>query len=179
MNGIERRRRWPRREEAEAQEKSKGGDTSPQDQAPGEKPKEPDQRETVGQFPIPPKLVELLLLGPVDDRRVLQDSPILGDVWLAYAGNPGSTQDLLITPHKDTTAAAVAAAISAALKHKGAKIAYLQGIVAATLSFEEVLLILVPLTQWWNEPGIKAEIKKNEEEGPENVRSKLKSFLDK
>jgi hypothetical protein len=36
------------------------------------------------------ELVEHILLGPIDDRRVLQDSPLLGDVWTAYALDPGS-----------------------------------------------------------------------------------------
>lgn len=33
---------------------------------------------TFEQFSIPPLLVEQILLGPADDRRVLQDSPLLG-----------------------------------------------------------------------------------------------------
>jgi subtilisin family serine protease len=117
------------------------------------------------QFQIPPDLAEYVLLGPADDRRVLQDSPLLGDVWAAYAADPGSIQDLLITPHKDATAAEVAGKISDALKmrkpeRKGdrAKVAYLQGIVGARMYFDEVLRILVPLTQWWYQPKIKDRI---------------------
>ena len=60
------------------------------------------------QFSIPAELVEHILLGPIDDRRVLQDSPLLGDVWAAYALDPGVVQDVLITPHKKATAAVVA-----------------------------------------------------------------------
>jgi subtilisin family serine protease len=121
--------------------------------------------EPAGQFPIPPDLAEYLLLGPADDRRVLQDSPLLGDVWAAYAADPGSIQDLLITPHKDATAAEVAGKISDALKlrkpeRKGdrAKVAYLQGIVGARMYFDEVLRILVPMTQWWYQPKVKDRI---------------------
>ena len=33
---------------------------------------------------VPRALVEFILLGPEDDRRQLQDSPILGDVWLEF-----------------------------------------------------------------------------------------------
>jgi serine protease AprX len=119
----------------------------------------------IAQFPIPPDLAEYLLLGPTDDRRVLQDSPLLGDVWAAYAADPGSIQDLLITPHKDATAAEVAGKVSDALKlrppeRKGdrAKVAYLQGLVGARMYFDEVLRILVPLTQWWYQPKIKDRI---------------------
>jgi serine protease AprX len=45
---------------------------------------------------IPRALVEHMLLGPPDDRRQLQDSPILGDVWIAFASRPDQAIDLLI-----------------------------------------------------------------------------------
>jgi hypothetical protein len=45
-------------------------------------------------------LVELVLLGPTNDRRQLQDSPVLGDVWIAYAMKPADAIDLLITNRK-------------------------------------------------------------------------------
>ena len=114
------------------------------------------------QFSIPAELVEHILLGPADDRRVLQDSPLLGDVWAAYALDPGAVQDLLITPHKNTTAATVAAKLREQLsdKKKGAKIAYLQGIVGARLYFDEVLRIVVPLTQWWSPQKLHERIRK-------------------
>ena len=63
-------------------------------------------------IPIPRALVEFILLGPTDDRRQLQDSPILGDVWIAFAENPAETLDLLITPHKTQPAGHVAAKIA-------------------------------------------------------------------
>jgi hypothetical protein len=37
----------------------------------------------------------------MDDRRQLQDSPVLGDVWIAYAAKPAVTLDLLITPYRN------------------------------------------------------------------------------
>ena len=118
------------------------------------------------QFSIPAELVEHILLGPVGDRRVLQDSPLLGDVWAAYALDPGIIQDVLITPHKNATAAVVAQVIPRRINLREqdrqaevpppskrpkvrAKVAYLQGLVGARLYFDEVLRILVPLTQWW------------------------------
>lgn len=120
------------------------------------------------QFSIPAELVEHILLGPIDDRRVLQDSPLLGDVWAAYALDPGVVQDVLITPHKKATAAVVAQMIPLGIELREqerkaespppskrpkvrAKVAYLQGLVGARLYFDEVLRILVPLTQWWSQ----------------------------
>src|SRR5262245_14034672 len=59
-------------------------------------------------LPVPAALVDLVLLGPADDRRQLQDSPVLGDVWMEFAANAASVQDLLATPHKRSTAGDVA-----------------------------------------------------------------------
>src|SRR5262245_25923837 len=109
-----------------------------------------NERERVG-LPVPRALVEFVLLGPAEDQRQLQDSPILGDVWLAYAEKPAEIQDLLITPHRDARAGQVAKAIAKGLAGAGrrrkqgeeANIAYLQGIVAARLFFDEVLRIIV------------------------------------
>lgn len=109
---------------------------------------------------IPRKLAEYILLGPTGDRRQLQDSPILGDVWIAFASESGP-QELLITPHKSRTAGETANWIDEeiAIDRKARKpktkrappqIAYLQGIVAARLHFDEVLRIIVPMTNWWN-----------------------------
>ena len=111
--------------------------------------------------PVPARLVDLVLLGPADDRRQLQDSPILGDVWLAYAADPAARPDLLITPHRRTTAANVAHEIARRLK-KGqkkaepAQIAYLQGVVAARMTLPDLLRVIVPLTYWWSTRHIRS-----------------------
>ena len=101
---------------------------------------------------IPRSLVEHILLGPAGDRRQLQDSPILGDVWIAYAKDPGKLQELLITPHRAQTAGHVATVLDEFIKREPddpADIAYLQGIIAARLCFREVMNVIVPLTEWW------------------------------
>lgn len=117
-------------------------------------------------------LVELVLLGPTNDRRQLQDSPVLGDVWIAYAVKPTQPIDLLITPHKTRPAGPVADQISTAIRKLGLKrepeqsadIAYLQGLVAGRLFFEELLQVVVPITQWWSDAkvqdGLKVSIRK-------------------
>src|SRR5215216_6185272 len=112
-------------------------------------------------------LVELVLLGSSDDRRQLLDSPILGDVWIAYALKPTAALDLLITPDKDTPAGPAAMLIAqrlAALKtprpaYQPAEIAPLQNIIAARLTFEELFRVVVPLTIWWNDRKIHASLK--------------------
>jgi hypothetical protein len=113
-------------------------------------------------------LVELVLLGPTNDRRQLQDSPVLGDVWIAYAMRPADAVDLLITPHKTQAAGPVAVKIAKRLDGVGmnrgpgqaSEIAYLQGVVAARLFFEELMRVIVPMTQWWHERKKKDDLKK-------------------
>ncbi len=112
-------------------------------------------------------LVELVLLGPTSDRRQLQDSPVLGDVWIAYAMKPYEAIDLLITPHKTRPAGPVAVLISRRIDElklkresgKESQIAYLQGLVAARLFFEELCRVVVPMTQWWNDRNVHEGLK--------------------
>jgi len=112
-------------------------------------------------------LVELVLLGPTNDRRQLQDSPVLGDVWIEYAMKPHDAIDLLITPHKTRPAGKVAAQCSREINRlklprkpeQAAEVAYLQGLVAARLFFEELLRVVVPVTQWWLDPRIQDRLK--------------------
>ncbi|HYI97783.1 MAG TPA: S8 family peptidase [Bryobacteraceae bacterium] len=103
---------------------------------------------------VPRALVEFILLGPEDDRRQLQDSPILGDVWVEFAKRPGDRLELLITPYKDQPAGRVATIVADRITSEGANVAYLQGIIAASLTFDEVLLHIVPMTRWWAEKRI-------------------------
>jgi hypothetical protein len=105
---------------------------------------------------LPAALVEFILLGPRDDRRQLQDSPILGDVWIAFAKAPDKPLEVLITPYKTQRSADVATELDAGLRATTgvdvlgrANIAYLQGIVVAQLTFTEVLGVVVPMTRWW------------------------------
>ena len=107
------------------------------------------------------ELVDLILLGPTGDRRQLQDSPILGDVWIKYAVNPRKEWDLLITPEKKFAAGAVAATIAKAVRklrskidpedNDSAQVACLQALIAAKLTFRELLQVIVPMTVWWND----------------------------
>jgi len=113
-------------------------------------------------------LVELVLLGPTSDRRQLQDSPILGDVWIAFAAKPAAPMDLLITPHKTRPAGPVAVLIADRIgelklrRRRGeeAHVAYLQGLVAARLFFREVLRVIVPMTQWWRDRKVQDGLRK-------------------
>src|SRR5437764_12553258 len=95
---------------------------------------------------IPRKVVEFILPCPEDDRRQLQDSPILGDVWVEFARNPGRKLELLITPYKEYAAGTVARALSNWSEIRNADIAYLQGLVEPRLKCEDVVGLDLPST---------------------------------
>lgn len=132
---------------------------------------------------VPRTLVEHILLGPPDDRRQLQDSPILGDVWMAFARQPAAKLDLLITPFKTETAGSVAVAIEDRLERRAKddpNIAFLQGVVAARLYFSEVLRVIVPMTGWWHSNRTQREFQifLSPEEGPEKLNRAINHILD-
>lgn len=106
---------------------------------------------------IPSPLIEFIILGPLDDRRQLQDSPILGDVWIAFGNRPDERIDLLIAPYRGQPAGVVASIIDKEIHPNqddenatdNANIAFLQGIIAAKLTFKELMLHVAPKTKWW------------------------------
>ena len=129
---------------------------------------------------IPRALVEFILLGPEDDRRQLQDSPLLGDVWLEFAKRPDERLELLITPFKEQAAGTVASVLTGDRRIDAgeimqppnaatdgdapvlgeANVAFLQGIVVASLTFDEVLRYVVPMTSWWGDKRIAGGIQR-------------------
>jgi hypothetical protein len=128
-------------------------------------------------------LVEAVLLGPTSDRRQLQDSPILGDVWVAFATTPSGAVDLLLTPNRGAPAGPVAVEIARGIDRlklsqrgeHGADIAYLEGLVAARLHFQEVVQIIVPMTKWWHEEDGRKRISGLK---PAALRRAIKAMLD-
>jgi serine protease AprX len=140
-------------------------------------PNDSPAESTGKRLEVPRPLVEFILLGPEDDRRQLQDSPILGDVWIEFARRPGERLELLITPYKEQAAGTVASVLTGDRLIKDgvvvdvldratdaiapdtsvlgeANVAFLQGIVAASLTFDEVLRHVVPMTSWWGDKHI-------------------------
>src|SRR5436305_13820773 len=103
-------------------------------------------------IPIPGPLVDFILLGPFDDRRQLQDSPILGDVWADFGARPADRLELLIAPYRGKPAGVVAKQINEKLQkkdRKAARISCVHGFIAANLTFSEMLFYVAPFTYWW------------------------------
>jgi serine protease AprX len=108
-------------------------------------------------------LMEQLMFGTGRVRRFTQDSPILPDVWLEYLKEPEAVK-LLLTPFREASAGDVRREILRRLPgaRKAAewkafghapeplpRVVYNQTTVAATLYFEDLLRVILPMTDWW------------------------------
>lgn len=99
------------------------------------------------------EIVEKQMFGGVGERRFTQDSPIMPDVWIAFgAAKKGKREQLLFSPHRDATPARLASAIRERLDPTArveAQIASNATTVAARLTFEELVTLVLPLSGWW------------------------------
>lgn len=100
------------------------------------------------------------IFGLPGEQRFTQDSPVLPEVWLRFSQHPDRRQDLLLTPHQDSSAANLMAALSERLagEDRGELgLAYNEGYVVAYLDFHQLVRAVVPLSKWWSRtwPGSK------------------------
>ncbi len=106
-----------------------------------------------------------ILYGAPDGMRFTQDTPVMREIWLSFAQDPGVPKDVLITPweacqahdvgdrlHQRTQA--FREQVPEGTGRKLANIADLPGVVAARLYFDEVVNLLLPQTKWWEESGM-------------------------
>jgi serine protease AprX len=95
------------------------------------------------------------IFGLPGEQRFTQDSPVLPEVWLRYGEEPGERQDLLLTPHKDSSAAQLLDALPRrrprGRRKKDRGVAYSEGYVVAYLGFHELLREVIPLSPWWSQ----------------------------
>lgn len=98
-----------------------------------------------------PDVVDALLFSMGERQRFTQDTPILPEVWYAYAGEPGKQHDLLITPWNTGSANRL---LREMLDEYGdenlvdAVPAALRGFVAIRLDFRRFCELVLPRTEW-------------------------------
>ncbi len=106
--------------------------------------------------------VEQLMFGTGRARRFTQDSPVLPDVWLAYAGaleedtvlrSERGALELLLTPWRDAPPGVVRNELLARLPKKTSRVIYNQTTVMTDLHFEELVRAVLPMTNWWKRLG--------------------------
>ena len=105
---------------------------------------------------LPPQIIDLLLLGAPERRRQLQDLSVLGDVWSSLAETPDTPPDLLIIPCWGHSTGEVARLLKApGERHNRGRddisVAYLDGIIVATLSLDDLIEHVIPATTWWRD----------------------------
>lgn len=93
------------------------------------------------------------IFGTEQLKRFTQDSPVMPDVWLAYGRAPRAAQDLLLEPYAGATPSALARAL---LEADGSPtdpapmgLACNGSHVAVSVTFEELLRSVLPLSPWW------------------------------
>lgn len=118
--------------------------------------------------------IERFIYGePEQQRRFTQDFPILPDVWIQFAQNPADRLELLLTPHNRSDAAVLARALRERLEKEkpwiekyrrahgrtttgaktsesNARILFNEAVVFAAFTFEELIRVAIPLTDWWS-----------------------------
>lgn len=115
------------------------------------------------------EIEELIYGKPEQQRRFTQDFPILPDVWIAYAEHPNERIELLLTPHTRTDVATLTRALRDRLRQEQPaienylathppraekfspqpRILFNESVVFANFTFEELIRIAMPLTDWW------------------------------
>ena len=111
--------------------------------------------------------VNTLLFETPGGLRFTQDSPILTNVWLAYADEPRSQQELILTVTNGKETGKVAQAIRSKLNtlrenrpdvgdghpetRARARVSYIPGQIAVKLYFDELMRVVLPLTPWFQE----------------------------
>jgi subtilisin family serine protease len=151
------------------------------------------------------EVIDALLLGVGGRRRELQDFPVLGDVWARYADKPAWTEqdreldrkapgtarahDLLINPTWERPTGEVAKLVAQiGLKADevapyNRNVAYLQGLVVASLTLDDLIGVAIPATKWWDEINDKwdNDLADNPQEADpeekEPTKAKLRSWI--
>lgn len=98
--------------------------------------------------------VEAVLYGTGNQRRFTHDSPIQLDVWAQYFERPLSSLDILIQPWLDISPADVAETLLDSMPDRlktRSQIIYNRRVISAHLSLADVVMHVLPFTNWYIE----------------------------
>lgn len=110
-------------------------------------------------------IIEHLLYEGPAGYRFVQDSPVMPELWKAFARNPKEKHEVLITPHRDVRSGEAAKHLRAAIvrgQGEGSdrtdraynlsafRLAPLSSQVAMRLNFPILMGSVIPLTVWWS-----------------------------
>jgi serine protease AprX len=111
------------------------------------------------------QVLQILYPGCVEgrSRRFTQDTPVLPDVWIRFAGNIHDAHELLLTPHRTVSAAELARDLDLRLNGDGASsdrgstnsraaptsVSFNDSHVCVSVTFEQLIRDVLPLSEWW------------------------------
>ena len=111
---------------------------------------------------IPSFLIEYFLLGRTRRgavERFIQDGGVVSDVWLAFGASPEKPQRVLVSPGRGTSTTQLGYVLHhAVIAYRGAyhperdetpNVSPLEAFVALTIYFDELVRVLLPMTEWW------------------------------
>ena len=123
-----------------------------------------------------------LLTEGLGARRFTQASPVLPDVWLAYAAAPEEPRELLLTPDRRGRAGVLARDLRAAIaewrrtsgarKRPSPRIASVPDLVAVRLYLDELVAVVLPWTHWWADI-VERPMPQSEDAAARGVRGRL------
>jgi len=89
-------------------------------------------------------------------RRFTQDSPVLPDVWIKFAEDLDAKRELLLTPFAEARPGELRRVVEERLGPDPMKdgepreLIYNQSTALATITFEELVRVILPMTYWWS-----------------------------
>ncbi len=135
------------------------------------------------------RFLEDCLFRSMGSERYTQNSPIMPGVWMQYRNAGSENVELLFTAHRDSNPGELARIIRQRLQtfrtRNGEKkpstpvIAYNETSVVAEMSFDEMILVALPLSKWWAKYVFpSAEAKQSFEEHVDQYRDDLVAALE-
>ncbi len=111
------------------------------------------------------RLLNALLFDTPGGRRFTVDSPVLPDVWLAYALAPNEPQELIVTVDDNRSAGPASVELKKRIQRlrersasadeaftqdkKSPRVTNIFGQVAVRVYLDELIRVILPLTPWW------------------------------
>lgn len=88
-------------------------------------------------------------------QRLIQDTPVLPDVWIGYGRAPEGKHELLLTPNSRSSVRDLVRALQRTLGRERGQatvlLPYTDSYVLARVTYRELLRCVLPLSVWWQE----------------------------
>lgn len=121
----------------------------------------------VARFPIYREIVDFILYGLMPgakSRLFAGGGGVVADIWFRFAENPDARMQVLVAPADDTNTYDLGKLLHRMLMESRERqgkasqglpgVSPLDSYLAATIDFDDLISVLLPLTSWWAELGL-------------------------